>query len=139
MNNNSWMDYTPKIDIGTMEKVFVISHPTVRIKKFTKNISVLLDLLRKGEPPSVLKDKLMEKRNNILFYKKDQSREITSCMIGDIICHIILSCKNAILASDIFNEVGEYYGIDKNTFISSLETLNSKGLIFFGVKEIRNE
>ncbi|WP_445496944.1 hypothetical protein [Photorhabdus sp. SF281] len=139
MNNNSWKDYIPKTDIGKMEKIFVISHPTVRIKKFAKNISVLLNLLHKGEPPNVLKDHLMEKRSNILFYKKDKSREIVSCMIGDIICHIILSCKNEILASNMFNEASEYYGIDKNTFVSTLKTLNSKGLIFLSAKDIRNE
>ncbi|MCW7762301.1 hypothetical protein [Photorhabdus luminescens] len=137
--DDNWIDYTPKIDIAPLEKVFVISHPTVRVKKFTKNINVLLDLLHKGKPPSVLKENLMERESNIMFYKKNKSREIISCMIGDVICHIILSCKNVILASNIFNEVNECYDIDKDTFISSLKMLNSNGLIFLSAKDILNE
>ncbi|OKP04807.1 hypothetical protein [Xenorhabdus eapokensis] len=133
LNPNTKENLKYNIDDIDLERLFIASNSTIRIKKFNIDIISVLSLIDKKLPKDAIKKTPNKNELNILFYKKQKSRKIISLSIGDIINHIIFLCKKVISFSELYQEINKLYNIDKECFITTLKNLRSNNLVSFNI------
>ncbi|MCG3460397.1 hypothetical protein L7G72_00690 [Xenorhabdus bovienii] len=126
---NIEVELSKDIKYDAIEKIFIVSNPTIRIKEFDTNIKSLLSLIEKENFREELNKKMEKVKTNIVFYRRDRTRKITSLSIGNIINYIILTCKTPISACKLFEKINKQYILDRESFSKTLKILSSKNLI----------